>query len=359
MLSDPKQQQALPGVNLEWAKLLVQQKRYGEAIELIDTGVDIEGVNEDAIASAMYLRAKACDRNKRYADAYDSASRANKHNKVEFSPEIYNDQVTILCDNWSRESMKNFPKSGNESQVPVFVAGMPRSGTSLIDQIIDAHPLASGVGELNTIETFARHLSSEYDSEKPAPDCFGNYQQRDWKRIANAYEREIKRLAHRNVERIVNKALGNNKLVGLLAQLYPKTRIIHAVRDPRDVAISCYMGGFNNRLHPWTTQLDWACEAWKQSYRMMQHWIDALDVPILEVQYEQLVANPGEEFQRIIDFLGLEWDEACTKFHESKRTVRTLSYDQVNRPLYTTSSGRHRNYLKQIEGIDWPVYPPT
>ena len=88
----------------------------------------------------------------------------------------------------------------------------------------------------------------------------------------------------------------------------------------------------------------------------MQHWIDALDVPVLEVRYEELVRDPETQFPRLIEFLGLEWDEACTKFHESKRTVRTLSYNQVNKPLYTTSAGRHMNYASKIEGIDWPEY---
>jgi len=128
------------------------------------------------------------------------------------------------------------------------------------------------------------------------------------------------------------------------------------VRDPRDMAISCFMGGFNSRLHPWTTELAWCASAWVQSQRMMQHWIDALDVPVLEVRYEELVRDPETQFPRLIEFLGLEWDEACTKFHESKRTVRTLSYNQVNKPLYTTSAGRHMNYASKIEGIDWPEY---
>lgn len=88
----------------------------------------------------------------------------------------------------------------------------------------------------------------------------------------------------------------------------------------------------------------------------MQHWIESLDVPVLEVRNEELVRDPETQFPRIIEFLGLEWDEACTKFQESKRTVRTLSYDQVNKPLYTTSAGRHKNYEQYIETITWPTY---
>jgi len=290
-----------------------------------------------------------------YDGAFESAARANEIGKLEFSPELYEQQVSVLIENWSREAMERFPISDCDSEIPVFVAGMPRSGTSLIDQIIDAHPKAAGVGELATIERFAIELAAAWDPDAEPPACFGRYTPQRWTRAARAYVREITRQAP-DAERIVNKALGNNKLVGLIARLFPRTRIIHAIRDPRDVAISCFMGGFNNHLHPWTTQIDWAARAWEQSMRMMEHWKRSLDVPILDVHYERLVRDPDTEFPRIIEFLGLEWDDACREFHKSRRTVRTLSYDQVNRPLYTSSAGRHRNYARHIAGVEFPAY---
>ena len=100
----------------------------------------------------------------------------------------------------------------------------------------------------------------------------------------------------------------------------------------------------------------WASAAWAQSMRMMEHWKASLDVPILDVHYEKLVCDPENEFPRIIEFLGLDWDDACREFHKSRRTVRTLSYDQVNRPLYATSAGRHANYAAQIERVTFPKY---
>ena len=105
--------------------------------------------------------------------------------------------------------------------------------------------------------------------------------------------------------------------------------------------------------------MEWIACAWQESQRIMNHWKASLPVPILDVSYEQLVKHPEIEFPRILNFLGMEWDEACTRFHESKRTVRTLSYDQVNRPLYTSSVARHVNYAKSLQGIRWPEYDPT
>jgi hypothetical protein len=88
----------------------------------------------------------------------------------------------------------------------------------------------------------------------------------------------------------------------------------------------------------------------------MEHWKRETDLPILDVRYEDVVTNPGEEFPRFIEFLALQWDEGCNRFHESKRTVRTLSYDQVNRPLYASSVSRWRKYEKFLTGVDWPKY---
>ena len=346
-------------LGVEWSKLLVQNKRYDEAIARIDETLGKVELPGPAKAQQLYLKAKAADRNKAYDAAFASADEANGIGRLEFDPDLYEEQVSTLVENWSGKSMKDFPLADCESELPVFVAGMPRSGTSLIDQIIDAHPLAAGVGELASIEQFAMRLGNEFDADKPAPECFGRYQHKQWTRVANEYVRELKKLAPPGSERVVNKALGNNKLVGLIARLFPKTRIIHAIRDPRDVAISCFMGGFNNRMHPWTTRIEWASKAWEQSYRMMQHWKDTLDVPILEVRYERLVADPEHEFPRLIEFLGLEWDDRCFEFHKSRRTVRTLSYDQVNRPIYKTSAGRNVNYAAHIEGVAFPPYDPN
>lgn len=343
----------------EWAKVLVQSKRYDDAVELIDRLCDSEFMTDGLRVPLAHLKAKALDRSKHYEAAADAARLANEISKVAFDPDLYTEQVSILTSNWSRESMAQFPTSTCLSEIPVFVAGMPRSGTSLIDQIIDAHPKAAGVGELNSIERFATELAKHYHSDLEPPECFGPYTKpAKWTKVANKYVREIQKLAPPGAERIVNKALGNNKLVGLLAKLFPKTRVIHAIRDPRDVAISCYMGGFNNNLHAWTTQIDWVSHSWQQSMRMMEHWKQTLDIPILDVHYERLVADPENEMPRIIEFLGLEWDDACREFYKSRRTVRTLSYDQVNRPLYTSSSGRHKNYAGLLEGVEFPHYDP-
>ena len=346
-----------PKIGLLWAKILVQFKRNDEACEYIDRALADEGAGGEIRVALLHTKAKALDRSRDYAGAYAAARSANAIGELEFHPEIYEEQVTALIENWSRDQMARFPISSCASEVPVFVAGLPRSGTSLLDQIIDAHPRAAGVGELSSLDMFARQLSQAWDPDLEPPGSFGSFNSRRWTQAAERYVRSIQELSP-GAERIVNKSLGNNRLVGLLARMFPKTRIIHAIRDPRDVAVSCFMGGFNNALFPWTARLEWVARAWEQSMRMMEHWKATLDVPILDVHYERLVTRPETEFPRIIEFLGLDWDDACNQFYRSRRTVRTLSYDQVNRPLYTSSAGRHTHYARFLEGIEFPEYDP-
>lgn len=340
------------------AKLLVHTRRYDEAIGLLDELIE-EGVTQGPQLTAFhFLKAKAHDRAGRFDEAFRAADVGNQIDQIGYDPKLYDDQVSELIEVWNADAIGAFPRSSNTSEIPVFIAGMPRSGTSLIDQMIDAHPQASGVGELDMIESFARHLETQFDGSLPPEESFGSVDSAAFDLAAWEYIKQCTSLSPRSTLRVVNKALGNNKLVGLLANLFPRTRVIHAIRDPRDVAISCFMGGFNNRLHAWTTRIDWTASAWSQSLRMMDHWKQTLDVPILDVHYELLVADPESQFKRIIEFLGLQWHDACLDFHKTPRTVRTLSYDQVNRPIYTSSSGRYKNYAAHIANVEFPAYRP-
>ena len=339
------------------AMLLVHEKRSADAVALLDRTILSDGApaTPELRRQGWYLRAKACDRMERWDDAFESAAKANAIGEPSFDPAQYQAGVAALMGHWNRSSMREFPTSGSATELPVFIAGMPRSGTSLLDQVIDAHGQAAGVGEMAIIEHFARNLESVWDASLPAPDSFGPLRDRAFRNAASAYEAECRRQAP-GARRVVNKALGNNRIVGLIARLFPRTRIIHAIRDPRDVAVSCFMGGFNNDFYPWTARLEWIAAAWHQSRVLMEHWKRETDLPIIDVRYEDVVTDPGTQFPRVVDFLGLEWDEGCTRFHESRRTVRTLSYDQVNRPLYSSSVERWRHYEKFLRGVEWPEY---
>ena len=186
------------------AAVMVHQKRDGEAVELLDTEVLKLGLTDAARRTSLYLRAKACDRLKRYDEAWESAAKANEIGDPQFDPGLYTEAVGVLMQHWTRAAMQDFPSSRSTSEVPVFIAGMPRSGTSLLDQIIDAHAQAAGVGEMSGIEHFARELERVWDASQPAPESFGPMRDRAFKNMAAAYTQACQQQAP-GAKRIVDR----------------------------------------------------------------------------------------------------------------------------------------------------------
>ena len=330
----------------EHGKLLVRAGDLETAVQVIDGAVAHASAGSLPFIMLLHLRAKALDRAGRFDEAWESVTRAHDSRGVVFDPDELKKRTDTLIGYWNRAKLIEAGRNINADHTPVFVAGMPRSGTSLVDQVIHAHPLAAGVGELNSVETWAEAVDDAVLRGRP------ELVSTEFAAVARRYLADVRKAAPR-AERIVNKALGNTRILGHLGRLFPGSCIIHIQRDPRDVAVSCVMGAFGSQRYPWTARPEWVAAAWRDSQRLMEHWSRELDLPILEVRYESLVQRGEPELRRIIDFIGLPWDEAVTEFHRAGRTVRTLSYDQVSRPLYADSIGRWKNYERHLEGIDW------
>ncbi|MDG2022727.1 MAG: sulfotransferase [Phycisphaerales bacterium] len=335
------------------ANILSRRGEHQAAIDHLESTVLADRSMHAERKAALALKAKILDELGRHEEAFTVAETFNAMERIPFDPHRFGREIDGIINQFDRETLARFP-IGFDDELPVFVTGMPRSGTSLVDRIIDAHPLAGGVGEFTGIEQFAARLQAATDPRLPVPECFGGMQSPQWKAEGERYVERLRRLMP-DAERVVNKSLMNANLLGLIARLLPGSRVIHVLRDPRDVAISCMMGEFRPSAMPWTTKIDWVASVWDASRRLMDHWEKVLDLPILEVRYERLVTDPATEFPRIIEFLGLPWDDACLEFHATGRPLRTLSQDQVCRPLYTTSVGRHARYADSIADVDWPV----
>ncbi len=213
--------------------------------------------------------------------------------------------------------------TGEDSELPVFVVGMPRSGTTLVEHIAASHPAVHGAGEVNWI--------AESDVS------------------GGAYLERLRALAP-GALRVIDKTPFNFLHLGKIATRFPRARIVHCRRQARDLCLSCYFQNFV-APYPWSTDIAdlgrylGACE------RLMEHWRAVLPVAFHEVRYEDLVADQERESRRLIEALGLPWDDACLRFHDTRRTVRTASNWQVRRPLYATSVGRWRTYEKWLGAL--------
>jgi tetratricopeptide (TPR) repeat protein len=226
--------------------------------------------------------------------------------------------------------------------VPVFVVGMPRSGTSLVEQVLASHPEVSGAGELALLaELTARvPLCAPAGAERAA-----------WLAQLRALGREYVTRAARSASRgrfLVDKMPGNYLHLGLLPLMIPAAKIIHMQRDALDTCLSCYTTPFV-RGHEYSFDLGMLARRYRRYERLMAHWAQVLPPKrVLTVRYEALVSDLEHEARRMLAYLGLQWDEACLNFHETRRAVRTASAAQVRRPLYVESVARWRRFEREL-----------
>jgi len=233
-------------------------------------------------------------------------------------------------------------RASNNSELPVFIVGMPRSGTTLLEQILASHPNVHGAGELEDMYHLSSSLQKRLNSKKPYPACLSDATTEALDRIAGEYLDHLQAYAP-DARRIVDKMPHNFEVLGLIDRLFPGARVLHCRRNPIDTCLSIYFKHFN-AFHPYASDLKSLGLYYRQYERLMEYWKQTVAIPILEVQYEEVVANQEEMSRRIIEFVGLEWDEHCLDFHKLERTVNTPSYDQVRKPIYTKSVERWRRY---------------
>ncbi len=234
--------------------------------------------------------------------------------------------------------------SGEPSRLPVFVIGMPRSGTTLIEQILSSHPRVTGAGELAALRLSIESLGGFPDWVEALD---GTDAATPLRRCGQAYLSRVTPLA-RGRPHLVDKMPGNFLYAGLIPLILPGARIIHVRRDPMDTCLSCYTKLFGGQ-QPFTYDMAELGAFYRHYERLMAHWRGILPADaFIETDYEAVVDDLESEARRLIGFLGLPWDEACLSFHENRRVVRTASVNQVRRPLYKTSKGRWRAHARYL-----------
>ncbi|MGF6440301.1 tetratricopeptide repeat-containing sulfotransferase family protein [Paraburkholderia youngii] len=239
-----------------------------------------------------------------------------------------------------RDLFEQFANAGISTQMPVFVIGMPRSGTSLVEQILASNRKVTGAGELSAFGQIVEECGSY-------PEFMQRMTSHALEAIGNRYLSKVVALAN-GADRVIDKMPGNFLYAGLIALALPGARIIHCRRDPVDTCLSCYTREFGGNQH-FAYDMTELGEFYGFYERLMAHWRGLLPVhQFAEVRYEDLVANLEGEARRLTDFIGLPWDEASLAFHASDRVVRTASFNEVRQPVYTTAIGRAREYQSEL-----------
>jgi tetratricopeptide (TPR) repeat protein len=252
---------------------------------------------------------------------------------------------------FTRQVLRERADEGFESTLPVFIVGMPRSGTTLVEQILASHPNVYGAGELYDIGRIVRNIT-QIDG-KAYPDEVPNLTARELRTQGESYIKAIRSFSQ-TAERITDKLPANFVHLGLINLILPGARIVHIRRDPIDTAMSCFSLLFLRRTGGLAANYSYDLGELGRFYRayrkLMAHWRAVLPADVmLEIDYERIVDDFDAQARRIVAHCGLEWDDACAKFYQSRRPVTTPSATQVRQPIYNTSVGRWRPDDEQLK----------
>jgi tetratricopeptide (TPR) repeat protein len=261
-----------------------------------------------------------------------------------YDPQAHTQHVDDLIKVFSREfcATRSF---GLDTEVPIFIVGLPRSGTSLTEQILASHSRVHGAGELNYLRNSLDALPAALNMTAPPLDVLPQLTPDAARQVARWHLARLRAL-NAGAERIVDKMPENYLYLGLIRTLFPRARIIHCTRDLRDVAVSCWMTNF--RHIRWAADPDHIAARFRDYQRLMAHWRETLPGEVFEVAYEETVSDLEGVARRLIAWCGLEWEDNCLAFHETARPVRTASVTQVRQPIYTRSVARWKHYEQDL-----------
>ena len=282
--------------------------------------------------------------------AFDHILRGNtlKRQQIVYAEAATLERLEQIQRVFSADFMREKKGVGDPSSVPIFILGMPRSGTTLVEQILASHPKVFGAGELAEIGRLAAQIQTP--SGNTFPEAATTMSSDQLHQFGADYVRSVRRLTPQ-ADKITNKMPANYLYAGLIHLLLPNARIIHTCRDLRDTALSCFSILWPlGQDHTYDlAELGRYCRGYDA---LMEHWHNVLPQDVmLDVQYEALVTDLEQQARRIMAHCGLEWDDACLAFYQTDRVVRTASASQVRQPIYTSSVGRWRAYEFQLQPL--------
>jgi tetratricopeptide (TPR) repeat protein len=332
------------------ARALIARKEYEAAIDLLESGYETGGLELQNIISDQFVLTKAYDRTGEYDKAWCAAQKAHALDETKFDEVSYFEQYEQMMEFMHADLVDALAEGPKTKMEPLLVVGNPRSGTSLLEQILSMHPAIENGGEMCVGHSMQLKASRLTDSFHAWPQNMIDIREDDARVLSEQYMK-----ANEGVggvapsEKIIsNKALNLPLQLGFLSKILPSSRAVMLHRHPLDNAVSCYTTNLLVSGHAYTNSLTSLGNTWVARKKIADHWMKVLSIPMIELHYENLVADQRGETERLIKFLDLPWQEDCMEFHKSKRVARTISYDQVNKKMYNTSSGRWKNYEKHL-----------
>jgi len=300
-------------------------------------------IKKNPNSELCFALGKAYDDIKDFKSAFFFFEKGNKiqRENITFSIENIKNEFTSIKKTFTSDLLLNFKQNLNNDSTPIFIVGMPRSGTTLTEQILSNHQDVFGADELSLLpDLISKHLINGINISKKDIDLLNN--------ISNEYIINLKKIS-KNSKRVTDKLPINFKYIGLIKILFPNSKIIHCVRNPKDNCFSIYKNYFTSQKMNFAFDFDEICKYYNLYSDLMKHWKLLVPNFVYDISYEDLVKNPKNVINLLLEECNLEWNDSCLKFYENKRSVKTVSDTQVRKKMYTSSVDSWKMYKKNIE----------
>ncbi|MFK5947581.1 MAG: sulfotransferase [Methylococcales bacterium] len=335
------------------AEIILAYAKFARHFKFEDKAIQaLLGINDNDILNKLriekyYALGKLSDPKGDADSTFKYYKQANDLEDEEHDFEQSQKMFTNIKSYFSKDKIQNLKRSESNSKLPLFIVGMPRSGTSLAEQILASHTDVFGAGELENMHALVQKIGTDLTPKNNYPLCLDNMSNDFAGQLANAHINDLQVMAP-DAKYIVDKMPHNFMALGVINLLFPKATVIHCKRSSIDVCLSIYFQHFNKH-HSYSYSLEMLGKYYNLYADLMDHWKNVLDINLIELEYENVIASPEEEMRNLLSECGIEWDPACLKFHENKRTVMTPSYDQVRRPIYKSSVAKWKKYEHHLQ----------
>lgn len=325
-------------VAIVYAKALIGDEKPSDAADILLGHLPADQEPVETRRTLYFILGKAMELAGEYKSAMEAYQEGNSLSATGFDIDA--------CVQKHDDIIKTFPSdydgatadSTVDSSSRVFIVGMLRSGSTLTEQIIDAHPMGRGLGELETLPRLVNEMLGGESVLQAWHKCTTD----QLNNLVKQYLQDASCKTNESV--LVDKQLGNYQFIGVIHTLFPKAKVIHCTRNPLSMGLSCFAQKLPPSTNPWASNLRDIGHFYNEYARLMRHWQDVLGDTMLEVRYEDLVNDQENQTRTILDFCGLDFNERCMRFWETGRAVLTLSQDQVRKPMYDSSIARHDRF---------------
>jgi hypothetical protein len=329
--------------------LMTRYTEYSDEVRSMETHYASTEPDSHPRRVMAFALGKVFDDLREFDKAFEFFSEANAIARREYRYSLESEArgFEIVKNVFDREYFRRHRNIGISESCPIFVTGLPRSGTTLIEQVLASHPDVFGGGELPNFHNAVLRLSQRAGS--PFPTCFASPNPQRVREAATQYVTELKSLAG-GASFVTDKNLGATVYIGLISVMLPNAKIIYCQRDPRDQGLSLFQRDFEG-AQPYCYDLRDIARYSVLHQRMLEYWQAVLPGRVCSIRYEALVAEPEVHIRRLLDHCGLAFDPACVAFHETKRAIGTASFAQVREPIHKGSIGRWKNYASQLQPL--------